>query len=186
MRKVIDSMEIVHKFEVAKLGVAPFRCVGSFIDEGPKKWIEDGVQCESGSPGQAMGSCDYCGQGIKLCFRIKGTCGSVFVVGSSCVEKTSAKGTRIYNDVERVMLEHRRKLRHAREDRKIEELKALLKTPDSREKISQSPHPHKWRSDLGENLLDFGEWTMSNPNCGAAIRLKCLKLVKKALRSNQY
>jgi len=178
-------MEIVHKFEIAKLGKAPFKVIGSHVDVGPKVWVENGIRFECGAEGQPMGTCDYCGTGIKFCFTIKGVDGRKFVVGSSCVEKTNAKGTRVYNDVERQMLKYKREIRHANEAKKIEELKGLLADPIIRAELGSYPHPYKYRRDeLGESLLNFGDWTVENPMCGVTAKLKCLRYLKKALAKN--
>lgn len=70
----------IHPFERAKLGMAPFRCVG---------WYESKYQACHGAPIQPGSSCDYCGQGIMLVFRITSSDGKEFKVGCDCVAKTA-------------------------------------------------------------------------------------------------
>ena len=175
--------DIVHNFEIAKLGKAPFKVVGSYTDVGPKVSVVDGLRCEVGAPGQPMGSCDYCGQGIMYCFKIQGSCGQTFVVGSKCVEKTNAKGSRVYNDVERVMLGHKRDRRHANEKKKIQELKDLLADRMVQDMLRALPHPNKYyATELKQTLLDHCNWTMENVHCGTTAKLKTLRHVKKLLK----
>ena len=175
-------MKIVHKFEIAKLGKAPFRVIGSHIDVGPKVWVENGVRVECGAEGQPMGSCDYCGTGIKFCFTIQGAEGRKFVVGSSCVEKTNDKGSRVYTDVERQMRKYKREIRHANEAKKIAELKELLADSVIQDMLRALPHPNKYyATELKQTLLDYANWTMDNVHCGTTAKLKTLRHVKKLL-----
>jgi hypothetical protein len=71
----------MHPFEKAGLGKAPFRCIAV-----ETKWHHNGDGTKK--PG---GSCHYCGTGILYCFKIEGTDGKTFVVGSDCVLKTHAE-----------------------------------------------------------------------------------------------
>lgn len=79
----------IHPFEAAGLGQAPFRYVGCFEDRGPHRSEVNGVECWVGAPGQPMGTCQYCGQGIAICCRIESADGKSFIVGSDCVLKTT-------------------------------------------------------------------------------------------------
>ena len=83
----------MHVFERSKLGVAPFRCVGVFEKVGPLVIsTAGGVTTTAGSPGQPMGVCDHCGASLRDCYQIRSADGRVFIVGSSCVEKTGDAG----------------------------------------------------------------------------------------------
>lgn len=78
-----------HPFQKRGLGLAPFRMVDFYEDRGPKTiCTKDGVTHQVGSPGQAMGTCDYCGTGIAYICVIKSADGKEFKVGTDCVEKT--------------------------------------------------------------------------------------------------
>ena len=83
-----------HVFERADLGRAPFRCIGVVERTGPYRYTDPktGITTEVGSPGQAMGCCKFCGQGIRDCFVIKSSDGKTFDVGCECVRKTGDAG----------------------------------------------------------------------------------------------
>lgn len=74
----------VHPFEAAGLGIAPFAMISYTLKQGPIV-REDGTQI--GCPGQPMGTCEYCGQGIAHCYQIRSSDGKTFIVGSDCAEK---------------------------------------------------------------------------------------------------
>ena len=103
----------LHPFEERGLGKAPFRCVGVERRVGPIK-CADGS--EIGSPGQPMGSCDYCGTGIADCFEILSGDGKRFIVGCDCVAKASTAhaDNRLLTDLER----QQAKLNKAKRDAK--------------------------------------------------------------------
>lgn len=83
----------IHRFEAAGLGKAPFRFLGAEERRGPIKFLdESGVMLEVGAPGQPMGTCDYCGQGIAICCKIRSADGREFIVGTDCVRKTGDAG----------------------------------------------------------------------------------------------
>lgn len=84
----------IHVFEAAGLGKAPFQWAGVSEMRGPLKRVINGVECEVGAPGQPMGSCAFCGQGIAECHAIKSADGKTFIVGSDCVMKTGDTGLR--------------------------------------------------------------------------------------------
>lgn len=69
----------LHPFERAKLGKAPFRCVGCrenwFVVEGAGGYKKPG------------GSCNYCGTGILYEYVIESSDGASFVVGCDCVQR---------------------------------------------------------------------------------------------------
>ena len=174
-------MEIVHPFELAGLGKAPFKFVGSYTDIGPKKWVENGVQCESGAPGQPMGACDFCGTGIAYCFQVKSSDGTTSVVGSSCVEKTFSKGTRVYTEVENVVRARKREQREKRALVKIEQAREWLTVPAIRGALSGRPHPSKHREALGDTLLDWCHWSLEN--AGTTGKLRVFSAIKHRIKA---
>jgi len=65
-------MAIIHIFEKAGLGVAPFEYVDYFEKKG--------------------GSCDYCGHPITRHYGVRGVDGKTFYVGSECIFKHGDEG----------------------------------------------------------------------------------------------
>ena len=95
----------IHRFEAAGLGKAPFRCVGVEHRVGPIKIGEFWV----GSPGQPMGSCNFCGQSIADCFVIRSADAREFIVGCDCVEKTGDIGLKRTLDGEKKKLDREKR-----------------------------------------------------------------------------
>jgi len=146
----------IHKFEAAGLGLAPFRYVGCYEDRGPHRSEINGVTVEVGAPGQPMGTCAYCGQGIALCFQIRSSDGRTFVVGSDCVEKTGDRGLQAVKNDARKMA---RAAQLGREETRIAAAQALLALdgPVARA-LAAKPHTHAYRASLGETQLDATRW----------------------------
>jgi len=170
-----------HRFETAGLGKAPFRYVGFTERRGPEKILDangnwNGLEC--GAPGQPMGTCDYCGQGIAICCEIVSSDGKRFVVGSDCVEKTGDKG--IVVKVKSAVNKLRSEKRKASEAKRIAEFAAELETEELRAVLAALPHPQAWRAEQGETLLDSVEWFMAH--AGNAGKMKTIRMVSK-LRS---
>ena len=74
-----DNLENVgkHKFELAGLGLAPFRFIGA---------NEKRITYPDGSS-KAGSSCDYCATGIALECWVESADGKRFKVGCNCIEK---------------------------------------------------------------------------------------------------
>lgn len=149
----------IHRFESAGLGKAPFRYVGFRELRGPIKELDkDGnwTGFEIGSPGQPMGTCAYCGQGIAICCEIVSADGRSFIVGSDCVEKTGDAGLRkVKTDVQKFAREKQK----AREAVRIAAaLDRLENDAELRAALAAQPHPNEWRREQGDTLLDAYEW----------------------------
>lgn len=96
-----ETTNRIHDFERAGLGIAPFSFVGAYEDRGPKSvTTRDVTTLTVGAPGQPMGTCAYCGQGIAICCRIVDVNGQSFVVGSDFVRRTYAEGSRVRREVD--------------------------------------------------------------------------------------
>lgn len=152
----------LHPFEAVGLGLAPFRYVGMEEKVGPIT-LDNGVQV--GSPGQPMGTCDYCGQGIAYCVGVESADGKRFVIGMDCAEKlyrdsnrTSTATARdpIYQAIARDRKAHQRKIRHAREAKKIAEGKQWCDA--HREQLAALPHPNQHRAAAGDSFADYLDW----------------------------
>ena len=144
---------IQHCFERAGLGLAPFKYTGSYESRGPITLVQNGVEVQVGAPGQPMGSCAYCGQGIAILCGITSSDGKKFVVGSDCVNRTGDAGLVDY--VKRDVARRRTAMRHEREAAQLREAK--LKLPTLQEAWSKLPHPRGFE---GKSLYDWAVWMM--------------------------
>ena len=166
----------LHPFEKAGLGKAPFKFIGMTHEVGPIR-LADGMTT-IGAPGQPMGSCDYCGQGIALVCRVKSSDGNVFKVGCDCVNKVYKDYGResadpIKRAIDRAKKEHQRKVRHAREQRKLAEYREW--TDANREALEATPNPQR----EGESRWDQVEWFQRH--AGTSGNLKLFKTLKAVL-----
>lgn len=170
------NAETIHKFEAAGCGVAPFRVLGVEVRVGPLKFVDkkSGLDVTVGSPGQPMGCCDYCGQGIAECWIIVDAKGHRFMVGSTCVNKTGDAGLR------RGMAPHKRKLAHARDDARIAAARELGNRDDVRGALEALPHPNPYRAEQGDTLADWCGWMLSN--AGRSGMIKVARVIEKAAK----
>lgn len=186
MTTAMTDLISLHPFAQAGLGVAPFRCIGVEYRVGPVKSVMDfgngPVQVEVGSPGQPMGTCAYCGQGIAECCVIQDGNGKTFIVGNQCVEKAYRDYGFVTPDAK---LERERKaaLRAARAERertvsaelswRLENDAELVAT------LTAQPHPMGFKNRSGGPLtmLDWAKWMMAH--AGAAGRTKVRRAIDK-------
>jgi hypothetical protein len=148
-----------HAFEVAGLGLAPFRFVGA---------SENVITYPDGTQ-QAGGTCDYCYTGIRLECHVLSADGKKFKVGCNCIEKVGDKGLlRAYKNSPEFRL-RQRELRAKREAAKEATAAAELELvrPAFVERAVNFPHP----SLNGKTLLDYFNWTISNRGQRAALAL---------------
>tara|TARA_R110002167_G_scaffold143958_2_gene333718 strand:- start:57003 stop:57533 length:531 start_codon:yes stop_codon:yes gene_type:complete len=158
-----------HVFETAGLGLAPFRFIGAIEDRGPHKVVINGVQCEVGAPGQPMGTCAYCGQGIAICCRIESADGKRFTVGSDCVAKTGDKGLKA------LVRKEATKRTKVREEARVDELRyRLVNDLELIASLEARPHPQGFKNrETGEDLslLDQVTWMMANSGLSGRMRM---------------
>lgn len=121
-----------HKFELAGLGLAPFRCVGF----SEKKMVVGIGQDATVRPGS---SCDYCGNAIMNVFHILSADGKRFKVGCDCVAKTGDEGLKRNLRTHPDVLKHKRVLEANKATAIFETLKGLIER--NREKFAGMPHP---------------------------------------------
>jgi len=169
----------VHPFERSGLGVAPFRFLGLTVEVGPIR-LPDGITA-IGSPGQPMGTCDHCGQGIKYVCHIGSADGKRFKVGCDCVRKLARASNCKTDPVIRAIADARRKkdreARQAREAKAIAEGRARFEA--NRAALEAMPHPQEWRAEKGESYADSVDWMMKN--AGNAGKLRVLAAVGRIL-----
>jgi len=168
----MENTNTQHVFETAGLGKAPFTYQGCYEDKGPHK-LADGS--EIGAPGQPMGTCAYCGQGIAICCRIKSADGQTFTVGSDCVAKTGDKGLKA------LVQKDSRKRAKGREQERVQQLQERLENDlELRAALEARPHPKGFKNrETGEalTLLDQVTWMMQNS--GHAGRMRMVRAIAK-------
>lgn len=167
----------IHKFEEAGCGIAPFRIIGVEIRTGPIKQVDENgnfTGVEIGAPGQPMGCCEYCGQGIAECWIIEDANGHRFMVGSTCVDKTGDAGLKKQKNP------HKRKLKHDRDDARIGAAVALLSRDDVREAMSKLPHTNEHWAAKGETFFNEVEWFFKN--AGRSGKVKAARKVEKFVK----
>lgn len=79
---------MMHRFEIAGLGKAPFRCIGFYVSKF------QAIPGDPNCPIQPGSSCDYCSNAIMNVYQIRGADGREFKVGCDCVAKTGDAGLR--------------------------------------------------------------------------------------------
>lgn len=159
----------MHVFERAGLGKAPFRCVG--MDEQV-------FRAFPGAPEKAGGCCKYCGNGIRYVYQIKGADGSIFGVGSDCVERTGDAGLiRGYKTRPEARAMNRAKAK-SRDERVQAEWAAMMADPDAIRALTAHTVPN-WNNSGTRPWIEFATnaWRL----CGAAGRAKYLRAAKQII-----
>ena len=168
----------VHPFEKAGLGEAPFRFVGMERRVGPIRIASEfGTTTEIGSPGQPMGVCDYCGTGIAYCCSIKSSDGKVFVVGTTCVNKT--EDTRLISDSDRAVRKHRKELQLKRNGERIALGRKTLESAEVQTALAAGLHPKI----TGKSMLDYVEYLFKFG--GQSGKVKACRIVERAAKVAQ-
>lgn len=169
MTKSDNAAEIgLHVFERAGLGKAPFRCVGM---------VEKVYQACQGAPVQPGGSCDYCGNGIRYCFQVKGADGKLFEVGSDCVMRTGDAGLIRSYKTSPALRKLNREKRALKDEANKAEWAKIMADEAIRAKLAACSIE---RSGKDESWLAFAERAWSW--CGAAGRARYVKEAKLLLK----
>lgn len=170
--------EAKHPWERAGFGKAPFQWLGCYEDIGPHKY-PGGL--EVGTPGQPMGCCDYCGNGIAECHKVRSADGREFIVGCDCVRKVNDEKSGVYQKAVRASMDRKNakatKRRHDKSKRERAEIEAMLSDETFRAAASAIPHPQAWAAEKGETLLDSFTWMAKN--AGMSGRARLLKAMRK-------
>lgn len=180
--KVVAGVEMVagvHPFEVRGLGKAPFRLIAVEHRVGPLRPIDprtgqwDGVTT-IGAPGQPMGVCNYCGQGIANVFVIRSADGRTFEVGCDCVAKVGdAKLVKAVNA-------EVRKAAKKSEAARIEALATRLNSDVFLQTLLAS-QPSPTRPEF--TLLNTVRWLLDN--AGHAGKMRAVRMAAKAEKEAQ-
>jgi hypothetical protein len=149
----------VHIFEAAGLGIGPFK-LHHVSGEG--------------------GHCEYCGTPIVWRFYLKGVDNKIFFVGSDCVMKTGEAG--LMKIVEAEVKKRTKELREAREEKKLDFVRASMKDAKVLEVLAKKPHPNSWYARNGKTLADYGSWVMRYG--GKTSILNFGKVLAKAVEEN--
>jgi hypothetical protein len=165
-----------HPWERAGLGNHPYRVVGVETRVGPIH-LPNGIMV--GAPGQAMGTCDYCGQGIKECFKILAADGKRFEVGCDCVRRAYTEvGERVPNAVKAFEREKRQAAARAKAKRVRERLDEILAAPPA--VLTETKVVTPWGEE--RTLLEDLERVLLA--CGDAGRARHLKRIEKVIAGN--
>ena len=160
----------VHVFEKAGLGKAPFRFTGVEERRGPIH-LPDGTMV--GSPGQPMGTCQYCGMGIAVCCHVESSDGKHFIVGSDCINKVGDAGLKRATKKEINLMKTIK--RHEREDAFIKEGRALIESKRNllygHRFYPESPYPY--------TIMERYDWWMAH--AGRSGKIKMISRIKKYL-----
>lgn len=163
----------VHKFELRKLGKAPFRCVG---------YLKNVYVACQGAPEQPGGTCDYCGTGIMHEFHVLSADGRRFKVGCDCIQKIGDEGLKrlcdANPDYRRMMAEKRSDLAY-RKACVVDNLLAVVLF-EKAGILAEMPHPANFfHRHTGQPLtrLDWAKWMASH--CGRSGRASLLKGLQK-------
>ena len=124
---------MVHPFERAGLGKAPFKCTH----------VTENVFVVGDGTTKAGGCCDYCGTGIRWEFWIRGSVAGArqFKVGCDCVAKT---GWGI-DGFEKVRLEHTRARRQAGAQKRRDARKAQIEAERAQRQTERLLASLAWR-----------------------------------------
>jgi len=166
-----DEQNLVgkHAFEVAGLGLAPFRFVGL---------SENSIAHPDGST-QAGGTCDYCSTGIRHECHIVSSDGKRSKVGCNCIEKVGDKGLFHAYKNSPELRAHKRKLAQTKALAVHGELLALLTTQETT--LRAKPHPRGFldrATGLPLTAWDDVQWCLSNN--GDSGKAAWLRVLKKA------
>ncbi len=133
----MNNNEMVHIFETAGLGKAPF--------------VLQRVTCEGSS-------CQFCNTPIVFRFYIKGIDGKEFFVGSDCVFKTNDTGLK--RVVEAEVKKRQAELRRIRDAAKLAAIRDRLTDPVVIAELAARPHPYNYSAKQGKTYKDYVDYVM--------------------------
>ena len=161
---------MIHTFEEAGLGKAPFKFIG--VEEKT-------YQAHPTAPIQPGGICAYCGTPLIECCLIQDTEGKIFIVGSTCVNKTGDRG--LINFVKREVNRKRKAVRLERESQRIVNAKNQWKVNQAvRSLLSRERHPNDYIANTqGKTLADYVDYLFQYG--GHSGQFRVAKLIEKSL-----
>lgn len=153
---------MIHKFEEAGLGKAPFQFEGF-----KENWfVIPGVMKKPGS------SCDYCGTCMVGEYWIVSSDGRRFKVGSECIRKVGDAG------LKQAVSEIEREKRRAAAERREEKLRAeraefrarFNADTEMQAALRALPHPAAWAARKGMTRLDYVLFMTANSGNRNAVK----------------
>ena len=161
-------MSVIHVFEKAGLGKAPFKFAGMVyqnIQYGQRViGSVRGVEITT-KPG---GTCDYCGTYIVNMFNVESADGNKFHVGCECIRKAGDAG--LMKVVDESVAVAKKQAREAARVAKVAAEKSFCLEYKSRffELFDRYPHPSGF---YGKTLFDYAVWNFENGNYATVARL---------------
>ncbi len=161
-----------HAFELAGLGIAPFR----FIGTQEKLFTVPGCP-EATKPGS---SCDYCGTAITTECWLRSSDGKQFKVGCNCIEKAGDKGVmQAYKSSPEYRAKEQIK-RNLKDKQVCADLDNLIAF--NRDYLASQPHPRGFKDfKTGEPMTALNDVLWLRANCGASGRAALLKRLSSNL-----
>lgn len=159
--------DTIHPFEKAGLGKAPFKYRGIITRVCGADTTDPKTGIQTGATGQAAGTCNYCGMGIKYCCQIESADGQRFEVGTDCVEKLNRDDNRDVSALVQTVARDRAAIesanrRAAAANRKARENENKTATfaafNENRAKFEALPHPNAHFAAQGKTLADYYDW----------------------------
>lgn len=151
------NSETIHRWEAAGLGQAPYTFLGA------RKNV---IRHDDGST-QPGGTCAYCSTGIANEFMFRSADGRTFVVGSTCVHKSDAKGLTNAKKYDAAVAELRHETTEAAETAKLAQLIEQYATV-----LATRPHIYGYTDKQRQPLsqLDFCQKAIGGPAQGFALK----------------
>lgn len=149
--------KVVHKFELAGLGKAPFRFAG----------MDEKVIVHADGTTQAGSSCDFCSTGIRYQFWCESADGKTFKVGCDCIHKSGDAGlVKMIAKAERELKDKKNQIaRERKSQRKSERFaNAKVNLPKVAGELANQPHPNAYFASQGKTLLEYVQWSLDNQN----------------------
>jgi hypothetical protein len=146
---------MVHAFEQAGLGKAPFKYAGEQHQE--ISYGERVIGSAGGIPltTKPGGTCAYCGQYIVVMHNIQSADGQRFHVGSDCVRKTGDAG--LIRRAETTVKQRNKQQRAAKKAAQFQADRELCERADLSQ-LANRPHPNEYYAKEGRTLADWAEW----------------------------
>lgn len=147
---------IIHAFEEAGLGTAPFKLVDVYF---AARFLH----------------CEFCGTGIKEICVIEDQFDTAFIVGNVCVNKTGDRG--LIDTVKKELGRIRKERKDKEDSLKIQIAQLHLEEDKVKNKLASAPHPVAYLAEQGKTNFDYISWLLQN--AGTSGKLRAAKEIEK-------